>query len=142
MRTAVSGVVPPLDFEALVLRTGLVRWCALVGAPLAVSASATVLVVQLAARHPQTGAPLKWGAELRVALREAIVRSRFASLAGTVRILEHAAPCPSGGRAADTIDREALRVWAAQRLRRMGAEKLRMDDRMDSAERLKIKKKD
>lgn len=140
VRTVTSGIVPPLDLEHVVMATGVLRWCALVGAPLAVSASATVLVVQLFERTPQDASKeLKWGPELRVVLREAILKSRFASLSGTVRILEHRSACPTMG---GGLDREALRVWAARRLRKIGAEKLSVEDRLDSAQRLKTKKVD
>jgi acyl-CoA synthetase (AMP-forming)/AMP-acid ligase II len=140
VRTASSGMVPPLDVESVVMGSGLLRWCALVGAPLAVSASATVLIVNLAGSHPHDRTPLKWGPELRITLRETLLRSRFAALAGTVRILQHAATCPTEKTFGWSIDREALRVWAVQTLRGIGVEQLRLDDKLDSVERLKRRK--
>ena len=59
-----------------------------------------------------------------------------------VRILDHPGACPADGRTGDAIDREYLRVWAAARLRGMGADKLRLDDRLDSVHLLKRKKAD
>merc|ERR1712159_619609 len=63
VRVVPAGTVPPLDMESATMATGLVRWCALVSAPLAMSASATVLVVCLARVNPYNGQELKWEPE-------------------------------------------------------------------------------
>ena len=62
------------------------------------------------------------------------------SLAGTVRLLEHKKRRPADGRTSAIVDREALRVWAAKRLRSVGVERLRYDDRLDSVQLLKKRK--
>ena len=140
VRTASMGTVPALDVESVVGATGLVRWAALVSAPLSSSASAAVLVVSLALTHPITGAPLKWGAEVRCDLREALKRSRWLPLSGSLRLLEFKGATPTDSATSSRLDRPLLRRWAAEALRGIGPEALKLDDRNDSLAMLKRNK--
>ena len=144
VRTPSMGTVPPLDVEAAVIATEYVRWCALVTAPLSLSASAAVLIVQPRARHPVDGSPLEFGPELRVLLRNALGRTRWRALSGSVRILKYnGEQCPTDARTASYMDREMLRTWASEELRRQAERGSNKDaDRMDSLLMLRKKKTD
>jgi len=127
---ATVGTVPPLGIEVAAMTSGMLSWCALVAAPIALSASSTVLVVCVVPSHPLDGRPIKWGPEVRVPLRQALSSSRWAGVSGSVRILEY--KCRRDGRRIIALDRERLRVWAARRLRDLGAEHILYEDKMDS----------
>ena len=136
------GSMPPLGVEAAVVATGLVSWCALVAAPLAMSASATVLVVCLAKGHPLDNSPLEWGAEVRVEIRQALRSGCYADISGIMRMLEYKKACPTDAKHSSHVDRPRLRLWAAGKLRELGVEKLRTDDKLDSLYLMTRKKKD
>ena len=86
-----------------------------------------------------------WAAETRVPLREAIRQTRWSGLAGSIRILEYgrrysyvfgetpgAAPMPADRRTMSVLHRATVREWAGRTLRELGAQRLQVDDRLDS----------
>ena len=134
------GTIAPRSVEGVLMATGQLSWCALVPAQLSASASMTVVVVQLAAYHPLNGSKLTWGPEMRVILRDALRRSRWAEFSGMLRFLLYEGRCPYETRLSSRIDRLTLCEWAGRRLREHGIEERRLEDRMDSLQLLHRKK--